>query len=428
MYKNKLFLLVFSFLVLTQFSVAQNNTNSPYTRFGYGNISDTNNGEQRGMGGVSIGSRSSSSINVVNPASYSVVDSMTFMFDVGSSALISKFSEAGKKVSKTNANIEYITMQFPLAKWLGFSGGLLPYSFSGYDMSNKDTLLINSQVNGRDSIGAARTFIGYGGFSQVYMGLSAKINKHLSLGVNAYYMFGKVNNYRDLSFYSTTSNTLLSGDYISTTQTNVIRANNFRFRFGAQYNTTVNKNHDFTLGVIFETKKAMNGDFTQTTYSAGDTTKVNVSGFELPTVFGLGLSYTFKQRLTIGVDYSMQEWKKSKFFGKTDSLINRSKLAVGIEYQRNPIGRYFSDRIRYRAGFNVSDSYYKIQGVSQPKNYGVSCGIGLPVINVFNNTISMLNASFEYGKIGSTSTLRENYYKFTFNVVFNEHWFMKHKL
>ena len=380
------------------------------------------------MGGVSIGSRSSSSINVVNPASYSVVDSMTFMFDVGSSALISQFSEAGKKVSKTNANIEYITMQFPLTKWLGFSGGLLPYSFSGYNMSNKDTLLMKSQVNGYDSIGATRIFLGNGGFSQVYMGISAKINKHLSLGINGYYMFGKVNNTRDLSFYSTTTNSLLSADYISTTQTNVIRANNFRFRLGAQYNTTINKNHDFTLGVIFEPKKAMNGDFTQTTYSAGDTTQTNVSGFELPTVFGLGLSYTFKQRLTIGVDYSMQEWKKSKFFGKTDSLINRSKLAVGVEYQRNPIGRYFSDRIRYRAGFNVSDSYYKIQGVSQPKNYGISCGLGLPVINVFNNTISMLNASFEYGKIGSTSTLRENYYKFTFNVVFNEHWFMKRKL
>jgi len=380
------------------------------------------------MGGVSIGSRSSSSINVVNPASYSVVDSMTFMFDVGSSALISQFSEAGKKVSKTNANIEYITMQFPLTKWLGFSGGLLPYSFSGYNISNKDTLLMKSQVNGYDSIGATRIFLGDGGFSQVYMGISAKINKHLSLGINGYYMFGKVNNTRDLSFYSTTTNSLLSADYISTTQTNVIRANNFRFRFGAQYNTIINKNHDFTLGVIFEPKKAMNGDFTQTTYSAGDTTQTNVSGFELPTVFGLGLSYTFKQRLTIGVDYSMQEWKKSKFFGKTDSLINRSKLAVGVEYQRNPIGRYFSDRIRYRAGFNVSDSYYKIQGVSQPKNYGISCGLGLPVINVFNNTISMLNASFEYGKIGSTSTLRENYYKFTFNVVFNEHWFMKRKL
>ena len=35
------------------------------------------------MGGISFGSRTKHGINVVNPASYSAVDSMTFMFDVG---------------------------------------------------------------------------------------------------------------------------------------------------------------------------------------------------------------------------------------------------------------------------------------------------------------------------------------------------------
>ena len=75
--------------------MAQNNTNSPYTLYGFGDISDNHSGEQRAMGGVAIGSRSRTSINTANPASYSVVDSMTFMFDMGVSALGSPFTNNG---------------------------------------------------------------------------------------------------------------------------------------------------------------------------------------------------------------------------------------------------------------------------------------------------------------------------------------------
>jgi len=129
MYKNKLLLLVLASIIFAQFTNGQNNTNSPYTQFGYGDISNENNGEQRAMGGVGIGSRSSFSINTVNPASYSAVDSMTFMFDIGSSALGSRFANQTGANTTLNANLEYITMQFPLSKGLGFSAGLLPYSF-----------------------------------------------------------------------------------------------------------------------------------------------------------------------------------------------------------------------------------------------------------------------------------------------------------
>jgi len=51
MFKNKIFFLGFVLVLLNQVSIGQNNTNSPYTRFGYGDISDTNSGEQRAMGG-----------------------------------------------------------------------------------------------------------------------------------------------------------------------------------------------------------------------------------------------------------------------------------------------------------------------------------------------------------------------------------------
>lgn len=421
MYKNKVLVLVLSSLVSLQFVVAQNNINSPYTRYGYGDISETNSGEQRALGGVAIGSRSHSYINTVNPASYSAVDSMTFMFDIGTSALSSRFSDANKSVRTFNANLEYLTMQFPLSKGMGFSAGLLPYSFAGYNMYNV------SQIKGPegDTISTSKGFTGTGGFSQVYMGLSKKIGKHISLGANVYYMYGSVNNTRSLRIGSLTDSTL---------QTNSIKASNFRLRYGIQYFNTFDKKHDVTVGLVYEHKAKLTGDFSQTTAGVLNDTTVNNYQFELPTVFGVGLNYTYDSKISIGIDYSLQKWASTKYFWNpttatnAESLNDRSKLSLGIEYTPKPFGRKFSDRIHYRVGSNISNAYYNVPGVTLPKNYGLSFGIGLPLYNKFTQTVSTLNASIEYGKVGSTTNLREDYFKFTMNLVFNEHWFFKRKL
>lgn len=421
MYKNKVLVLVLSSLVSLQFVVAQNNINSPYTRYGYGDISETNSGEQRALGGVAIGSRSHSYINTVNPASYSAVDSMTFMFDIGTSALSSRFSDANKSVRTFNANLEYLTMQFPLSKGMGFSAGLLPYSFAGYNMYNVD------QIKGPegDTISTSKGFTGTGGFSQVYMGLSQKIGKHISLGANVYYMYGSVNNTRSLRIGSLADSTI---------QTNSIKASNFRLRYGVQFYNTFDKKHDVTLGLIYEHTAKLNGDFSQITAGVLSDTTINNYQFELPTVFGIGLNYTYDNRISIGIDYSLQKWASTKYFWNpttatnAESLNDRSKLSVGIEYTPKPLGRKFSDRIHYRLGSNISNAYYNVPGVTLPKNYGLSFGIGLPIYGKFTQTISTLNASIEYGKVGSSANLREDYFKFTMNLVFNEHWFFKRKL
>jgi len=411
MYKNKKFLLVLTSFILAQFAISQNNTNSPYTRFGYGDISDNNSGEQRAMGGVAIGSRSHYIINSINPASYSSVDSMTFMFDIGSSVLASRFSNKTQSNTTLNSNMEYVTMQFPLSKGVGFSAGLLPYSFTGYKSFSTHTIV--SQES--DTINYSKSYAGQGGISQVYTGISANLFNHISLGVNAYYMYGNVYNTRSLRIGSSSDSTI---------QINSIRANNFRFRYGVQFYNTFAKKHDLTLGLIFEQKAKLNGIYTQKTYGVITETTANPdSSAYLPSIYGIGLNYTYNKKLSIGVDYSMQAWKDAKFFGDSTDLNNRSKLALGLEYQANPAGRKYSDRIRYRAGFNMSNSYFNVNGVS-PQNFGITFGLGLPLRN--SNTV--LNASFEYGKIGSASLLREDYFKFTFNAVFNEHWFFKRKL
>jgi len=399
-----------------QFAVCQNNTNSPYTRFGYGDVTESTATELRGMGGVSLGNRSKNTINTVNPASYSSVDSLTFMFDVAGSARYTRFSDKNGSNKTFNANLEYLNMRLPLNKWVGLSLGVQPYSFVGYNFSQADSLQMPTNQPNEDVkyINYYSLFNGAGGFSQIYGGLSANFLKHISIGFNAYYVFGDVSNYRSLVFQESSSTA-----YNSVVYTNSISASDFRFRYGIQLYNTFAEKHDVVLGAIYENKNKFNAKFTAI---ASDSTLNTNSNFELPQTLGIGISYTYNKKLTIGVDYTKQSWGNALFFNKTDSLRNTTKLAFGAEYIPNPIGRKYSDRIRYRVGFNTVNPYYNI-GTTTTNNYVFSFGVGLPT----KTGKSILNTSIEYGKMGS-SALKENYLKLTFSASINEFWFMKPKL
>ena len=78
------------------------------------------------MGGVGFGLRSSKQINPMNPASYSCMDSLTFLFDFGASGQLSWFDDGVNKQHNINGNVEYIAMQFPIHKRIAMSVGILP--------------------------------------------------------------------------------------------------------------------------------------------------------------------------------------------------------------------------------------------------------------------------------------------------------------
>ncbi|GHT17997.1 membrane protein [Bacteroidia bacterium] len=415
MYKNRIVLFVCILLTVSNLAVAQNSTNSPYTRFGLGSVSDNANGARRALGGASIGFRSAKEINTVNPASYSAVDTLSFMFDVGFSGLYSYFSDANGSVGKMNGNLEYITLQFPVTRFLGISAGLLPYSFSGYSFSNSTRQQIDPQ-NPADTVWTTETYSGTGTVSQVYFGVAGKFLKHFSAGINAYYMFGNVSNDRIVSYNSTA--------YSGTNQENRISVSNVRFRYGLQYFSSIKNKHDISVGVFYENKK--NGKFTSSQINTSQVADTVSSGdnFDLPQTFGIGAYYSLNKRFTVGADFSLQQWQNARFFGQTDSLSNRWKLAAGVEYIPNLNGYRYSDHLRYRAGLTLGNSYYDVNGHAMPLNIGVSVGLGIPM----PKSNSMLNASLEYGKIGNRSLMTENYLKLTISATINEAWFFKRVL
>ena len=88
--------------------MAQSGTNSPYSQFGLGLLAEQTSGFNRGMNGLGLGFREHNQINYINPASYSAIDSLSFIFDVGITGQVTNFNENGKKRNANNADIEYI--------------------------------------------------------------------------------------------------------------------------------------------------------------------------------------------------------------------------------------------------------------------------------------------------------------------------------
>ena len=128
------------FCIVATAAMAQSGTNSPYTRYGFGQLSDQSFGNTKAMGGIAYGLRDGLHINAANPASYSAVDSLTFLFDAGMSLQNTNFKENGVKTNAKNSTVDYIAMQFRLWKRMGMTLGFLPYSIVGYNMSQTEIL------------------------------------------------------------------------------------------------------------------------------------------------------------------------------------------------------------------------------------------------------------------------------------------------
>ena len=168
---------VLMLLTACSFAMAQNNTNSPYTRYGYGELSSPNFGNSRAMGGIAYGLRDGLQINPLNPASYTAVDSLTFIFEGGASFQNNNLSDGVMKKNVKNASFDYLAMQFRVHRMLSLSVGVLPFSNIGYNVSQTFNETTTSPAY-------TKQVYGDGGLHQVYGGIGFKVFKNLSVGAN----------------------------------------------------------------------------------------------------------------------------------------------------------------------------------------------------------------------------------------------------
>ena len=408
--------------MVTGMAIAQNNTNSPYTRYGYGDLSDQSFGNRKAMGGIAFGLRDGAQINPLNPASYTAIDSLTFLFEGGVSLQNMNISGSGVKLNAKNSSFDYLAMQFRLHPRIAMSIGLLPFSNVGYSVSD-------SKVD--NGVSQTRSFTGDGGLHQLYGGIGVKVLKNLSLGVNASYFWGDITRTRTIIYPATSE----SYSYI---QQMGVSISDYKLDFGTQYTLDFNKKHSMTIGAVFSPKHKLNNDYTVTTQVSTTNSNNLDATLELPNTFGVGFTYNYDKRLTVGADYSLQQWSKTKFgvntsddavredFNETYTYCNRHKVSVGAEYIPNLMGRSYLSHIKYRLGAYYTTPYYKIGGKEATREYGVTAGFGLPV----PRSRSILSISGQFVRISGQESafVNENIFRVSIGLTFNERWFFKRRV
>lgn len=400
-------------------------TLSPYSQYGMGVLADQSQGFNRGMGGVAYGLRSGNIVNMKNPASYSAVDSLTMLLDVGVTGQITNYKEGSKSLNSKTGNFDYAVASFRVLPKVGVAVGVVPFSNIGYTYNHTEKV---------SSTASTATYSGDGGFSQAFFGAGWEFAKGFSVGANISYFWGK---------YSKTI-PVVSSESNSSTITRVYSTNvsSYKLDLGAQWQQLVTKKDLLTIGVTAGLGHQLHGDadlqIINTNSSSSSSTERNFSvadAFKLPHMLGVGASIMHNHSLTIAADYTFQKWSdidypvfdNTKYEMKGGIYQNRHQLAAGVDWEPNPLGRKFLQLVHYRLGVSYATPYYKIGTQDGPSEMTVSAGFGIPIYNSWNNR-SILNISAQWVRNSASGFVKENTFRINIGLTFNERWFAKWKV
>jgi hypothetical protein len=420
--------------------------NSPYSRYGLGDLTPNHNVSTRGMGGISAGVADPNVINFTNPASLSVIGNT--IFDVGTEIdyRILKSTNPAKKFTSANTYVSYLQLAFPLSTkkmlkkgmtW-GMSLGLKPVSKINYKIEK------NERLPGIDSLHTV--YEGSGGVNQVNIGTGARY-KNFSIGINAGYMFGSKDYSTKLTFIPDSAVTFY---YLSNSE-NKTTFGGFFLNAGIQYDIPLAKDaknnitKSLRLGVYGNMQQNLkaNNDLTREIIiydNSGNQYQLdsvyaekNVKGtIKFPAMITAGAVYEDAHWM-LGVDFDYGNWAAYRYYGQSDAVQNNWTIRVGTQYYpakfNTPVKKYFNF-VKYRAGFYYGPDYIK-STVNRPE-YGFTVGTGMPLTSLrrisYSGEYVVLNTGLEFGSRGNKQTnLRENLVRFSIGVSMNARWFQKPK-
>lgn len=443
--KNKILFILLS-VCCSITVIAQTGDNSPYSRFGIGDLADDAFQHQKQMGGLGIANTDAFHINIQNPASYSFLK--TTSFDLGIYAKKGTLQTESQSASIWTGNLEYISLAFPLYNpvnqlldrekknlSLGMSFTLKPHSTVSYDLTNESEI---------DSVGTVlKGYTGQGGSYKFLWGNSVKY-KDFAFGVNLGYLFGKVTYNRNVDFFDLENARVnrFSTDYslkgflydiglIYSKVLNIkeleknnqaqVKSLNVGLTFNSATSFTTNSNIQ-NLGVIFVSN--------QTIIDTSLTTVIGQAGNgRLPGSIGLGINYSNGEKWSLGMDYSATSWSNYFNDGNVEAegaLADTKSFVMGgfIRPNYKSFNNYWK-RVYYRFGLYLKDDPRRIEG-EQVKAQGVTFGMGFPF--VFQRKVSHANLGIDLGRSGANTPIQENYVRFTLGFTFNDdEWFVKRK-
>lgn len=434
-------------LSLSVISAAISQDNSPWSRYGLGDIVPSGNIVNRGMGHIGAAYNDFQTINFVNPASYRRFGLQRSILDIGIDINSRKLSNnRGDTYTSNNAVVPYLAAGFqikpPKAKYdWGLAFGLRPLTKVSYNIQSI------TSIPAGDSL--INLYEGTGGSYQAFLGSGIGI-KNFSFGFNTGYRFGTADYTTRVNIY----NDSVPGRYRSGQKK--IR-NTFGAPFldlGVQYmiklkvDTANKKTSLLHLGAYtsLQSKMRANRDeLLETFFVSGEAgleqqidsvseIKDIRGNINFPSTYGFGLMYEHegKGSLRIGADFVMSKWGDYSYYEKKDSLLQDGwQVKLGTQFVPDITGRSKSywGQVMYRAGFHYGLEPFLVDG--NMNSYGITFGVGMPIKRYSYadlNRNNVVNAAFEFGQRGNrTMLLRENYVRVTVGFSLSDIWFIKRK-
>ena len=430
---------------------AQNGVNTPYSRYGFGIMSERAMGFNKGMGGVAQGFRNGQEINIANPASYSAVDSLTALFDLGMSLQNGNYKMGNLQQNIKNTSFDYFAFQFRATKNVGIALGIMPITNIKYNFASS-----SEPIQNREGVTSSYSFSGNGGLREVFLGTGWRPIAPLSIGINASYLWGDYTHNMTMAFSENTA--------FSMARIYSANISTYNLQAGIQYIHPLTPKDKIVVGATYTLGHNVGSSAyrdTRTLNSSAieaqtiDTIK---NAFQLPHSLAAGITYYHTKRLRIGADFEMQKWGSCKFpnqqAGYTDNttpdiyqstsgqLYDRTKISAGFDWIPQPQAKGLFKKSTYKFGGYYSNSYAKADPTGtvtdKPYEFGLSAGITMPIVNrnIWHNSpkinvaVQWVHTSIPYLNTTTLSqnALTENYFKLCLGITFSERWFYKWKV
>ncbi|MCK8480493.1 hypothetical protein [Psychroserpens algicola] len=430
---KKLVIVFIAFFALQ--SYGQEGTASPYSFYGIGSLKFKGTVENRSMGGLSIFT-DSIHVNLRNPAAYAGPnlkfyneESRPVKFSVGASHSSSNLKTNSGEAKVNATTFDYLALSMPMGKF-GFGFGLLPYTSVGYKLEDSDDDVIQNRYRGE------------GGLNRAFLGLGYRITDELSIGIDANYNFGNIQNSVIEFVYDEDGNPV----QYQSRESNRSDLSGLNFNIGLTYKTMISDKLELQAGATYSPVSDLSSinersfatilinqstgeEFVVNEFDADlESEGLDETDLRLPSRLSFGAGIGKPRHWFIGAEFTSQttsEFSNPIVSIENANFVNASNFSVGGFYipDYTSFSSYWK-RATYRAGLHFENTGLEINNEAI-NEFGISFGVGLPIGQVFSNA----NIGFEFGRRGTNkqNLIQENFFNVNISLSLNDRWFQKRK-
>lgn len=420
-----IFFFLTGFLLLVSATSAQEN--SPYSRYGLGDLIPSQNIMNRAMGGISAAFADYQTVNFSNPASYSQFKITTLDIGLDYNSRSLRALNPPRKFNSAYLIPSYLQMGIPLSKKknAGMNFGLRPMTRINYNIIDR------KRIPGIDSL--VNNYIGNGGTYLASTGFGFG-TKTLSIGFNAGYLFGNKEYNTRVSFIND------SVAYKNTNSTDTTRYGGLFADAGIQYRIKLGEKTFLRLGIQgnLQSRLSASKDISRSTvqYDQNVGLRVIDSVFEsknetgtiiYPSSWKAGFMIGSEDSWQFGAELGVANWQNFRYYGKADDLAKSWTARIGGQIIPDFKSSGYWKRVAYRMGVSFGPDMIRINRKVPLTVF--SFGTALPVRrNLYSNQYTTINTSFELGFRGNKSNdIRENIFRFALGLNLSDIWFNKPK-